>query len=125
MRLPQNTHTHTHTHTHTQLNTILIWRMSLTMTTRAKLRTTSKDVFQIAFKLNCFGNISLLSANPTKWTNTFLSVFDHLMNLALKGLENTFVFFGVLLLSSASLSVSGAKKRLKTVQGYSKNDLLV
>ena len=43
-----------------------------------------------------------LSANPTKWSNTLkqfvgnlptncLSVFDHFMNLALKGLSNTFL----------------------------------
>ena len=42
-------------------------------------------------------NISLLSANPTKWSNTlkkfvgnlqtnYLSVFDHFVKLALKGL---------------------------------------
>ena len=44
---------------------------------------------------------SPLSANPTKWSNTLkqfvgnlptncLSVFDHFMNLALKGLKVTF-----------------------------------
>ena len=59
--------------------------------------------------------INLLSANPTKWSNTlkqfirslptnYLSVFDHFMGLALKGLnnfkrcknslENLFVDFG-------------------------------
>ena len=45
-------------------------------------------------------NVNPLSANPEKWSNTlkqfvgnlttnFLSVFDHFMNLALKGLTRT------------------------------------
>ena len=46
--------------------------------------------------------LNTLSANPTKWSNTLkqfvgnlptncLSVFDHLMNLALKGLKKDFI----------------------------------
>ena len=48
-----------------------------------------------------------LSANPEKWSNTLkqivgklptisLSVFDHFMNLALKGLMENFIFCTVL-----------------------------
>ena len=30
--------------------------------------------------------VNPLSANPTKWSNTLLSIFDHFVGLALKGL---------------------------------------
>ena len=34
-----------------------------------------------------------LSVSPTKWSNTFKSVFDHFVGLALKGLITSFLYF--------------------------------
>ena len=59
-------------------------------------------------------HVNPLSANPEKWSNTLkqivgnlpticLSVFDHFMNLALKGLKvrmHTIYGFGVILFSA-------------------------
>ena len=52
------------------------------------------------FPRSLIQELNPLNANPEKWSNTFkqivgnlpticLSVFDHFMNLALKGLRNT------------------------------------
>ena len=48
----------------------------------------------VSHVLLLFHSLNPLSANPTKWSNTLkqfltncLSVFDHFMNLALKGLK--------------------------------------
>ena len=59
--------------------------------------TAYKSYRDLLLKSGAFFAINPLSANPTKWSNTLkqfvgnlptncLSVFDHLMNLALKGL---------------------------------------
>ena len=40
-----------------------------------------------------FSSINPLSANPTKWSNTLcLSVFDHFVGLALKGLTHMNIY---------------------------------
>ena len=54
--------------------------------------------------MDCFACINPLSTNPAKWSNTLkqffgklqtncLSVFDHIVKLALKGLNNNVTYF--------------------------------
>ena len=71
--------------------------------------------------------VNPLSANPTKWSNTLkqcvgnlptncLSVFDHFMNLALKGLK-------YLWQNSNTIKYCHAKNKFKRKERYLKDEI--
>ena len=101
---------------------------SLSVTDKKVVLTALKNIFEfilvnfwLVFTVSCSSTensrwiflelfFNLLSANPTKWSNTFkqlvvknrwivFSVFDHFMGLALKGLKNTLTLSCILLKS--------------------------
>ena len=75
----------------------------------------------------CF---NLLTANPTKWSNTLkqsfgnlptncLSMFDHFVKLALKGLRNYTIKFFIVLKSTLPWKTSSANKNSRFQQTFS------
>ena len=75
----------------------------------------------------CF---NLLTANPTKWSNTFkqffgnlptnrLSMFDHFVKLALKGLRNYTIKFFIVLKSTLPWKTFRANKNSRFQQTFS------